>query len=129
MSYFYIIESVNGRVGFGITSNPIERNKQYAAHSGDIIKFKYIYSGLKSHAHALEQIIKNQWFDDLWWIEDWKTEWLLKDIKIDDFHNRVHQLIIDRHLKLKLIVTDFDFTQSTNFKDLLLTMTKKNSII
>ena len=112
MYYFYIIESVGGRVGFGITTNPTERNKQYVSHSGDMLKFRYLYGGMRSHATALERTIKTQWEDDLWKVEDWKTEWLTSDISLTDFEKRVKNLIDERHLKLKLVATDFDFTMS-----------------
>lgn len=110
MYYFYIIKSVGGRLGFGITSNPTERNKQYTSHSGDMVKFIYLYGGLKTHASALERTIKTQWVDKLWKIEGWKTEWLNSDIDMHEFVNDVNSLITDRHLKVELIATDFDFT-------------------
>lgn len=110
MYYFYIIQSVGGRVGFGITTNPTERNKQYVSHSGDMLKFRYLYGGIKAHATALERIIKTQWVDDLWKIEGWNTEWLVSDVNLKAFHERVVELINERHLKLSLVATDFDFT-------------------
>ena len=123
MYFFYIIESVGGRVGFGITSNPTERNKQYTSHSGDVVKFKYLYGGMKSHATALERTIKTQWVDDLWKIEGWKTEWLVSDVKLTDFASRVESLIAERHLKVKLVATDFDFTTELN------SLTTDNNIV
>lgn len=114
MYYFYVIKSLGGRLGFGITSNPTERNKQYTSHSGDIVKFTHLYGGLKTHASALERIIKTQWIDNLWKIEGWKTEWLNRDINIDEFIEHVDSLITQRHLKIELIATDFDFTNPLN---------------
>jgi hypothetical protein len=109
--YFYIIVSVGGRVGFGITKNYYERNKQYASHSGDIVSFVRLYAGSETHANALESIIKKQYVDNLWWVDDWKTEWLNKDISLKVFEKHVEDLIQDRHMKLKLLVKDYDFTQ------------------
>lgn len=111
MYYFYIIESVGGRVGFGITTNPTERNKQYASHSGDIVKFRYLYGGMKTHATALERTIKTQWVDDLWKVEGWNTEWLVSDITLDEFFSKVDDMVRERHLNLRLVAVDFDFTK------------------
>lgn len=111
MYYFYIIESVGGRIGFGITTDPRERNKQYASHSGDIVKFRYLYGGMKTHATALESTIKKQWVDDLWKVEGWKTEWLADQIGLAEFHERVSDLIRERHINVRLVATDFDFTK------------------
>jgi hypothetical protein len=113
MYCFYIIVSVGGRVGFGITKNYYERNKQYASHSGDIVKFVRVYSGAEAHANALESIIKKQYVDNLWWVDDWKTEWLNKDITVDQFQTHVENLIKDRHMKLTLTAQDYDFTQDS----------------
>jgi len=113
MHDFYIIVSVGGRVGFGITGNRRERNKQYASHSGDIVKFACVYSGPETHTSSLESIIKKQYVDKLWWVDDWKTEWLLKDISLEEFHTHVDNLIKDRHIKVKLTAQDYDFTQES----------------
>jgi predicted GIY-YIG superfamily endonuclease len=110
MYYFYVIQSVGNRVGFGITSNPVERNKQYVSHSGDVVKFRYLYGGIKAHAMALERTIKTQWVDDIWKVEGWSTEWLISTIGLEDFASRISDLIKERHLKLELVAKNFDFT-------------------
>lgn len=111
MYYLYLVQSSKGRAGFGISQDPVERNKQYSSHSGDIIKFPFLYGGLRSHAKALERTIKTQYVDNLWIIDDWKTEWLADNISIDSLKEYVDELINERHFRLSLIKTDFDFTK------------------
>ena len=112
MSYYlYLITSVGGRAGFGIAADYKERNKQYASHSGDIVKFSCIYQGQRSHAKALERTIKTQFADNIWTIDDWKTEWLVSDVEMTILKKYVDQLIQERHYKLSVLATDYDFTQ------------------
>jgi len=112
MSYYlYLITSVGGRAGFGIAADYKERNKQYASHSGDIVKFSFIYQGQRSHAKALERTIKTQFADNIWVVDDWKTEWLISDVPMSKLQSYVEELINERHYKLELLTTDYDFTQ------------------
>ena len=110
MYNFYLIESTGGRVGFGITQDKKERNKQYCSHAGDIVKMQ-IYSGLRTHAKALERTIKTQYVDNIWTIEDWQTEWLNKDVTLSQLQAYVDQLIEERHFQLELTHKNYDFTQ------------------
>ena len=111
MYKFYIIENLRGRAGFGIAQDEKERNKQYTSHSGDLIKFPFLYGGQRSHAKALERTIKTQWVDNLWIVDDWETEWLKDGITIQMLKEHVDQLIKTRHYKLQLVATDYDFRQ------------------
>jgi hypothetical protein len=113
MSYhLYLVTSVGGRAGFGITTDYRERNKQYASHSGDVVKFSYLYSGLRNHAKAIERTIKTQFVDNIWIIDDWKTEWLIKDVPMSALKAYVETLLKERPFyKLTLLATDYDFTQ------------------
>jgi hypothetical protein len=111
MYHFYIIISAFGRIGFGIAQDKKERNKQYCSHSGGIVKFVRVYGGQRTHAKALERTIKIQYADNIWIVDDWKTEWLNDDIKIEDFETYVDQLINERHFRLNLIAKNYDFTQ------------------
>ena len=112
MSYhLYLVTSVGGRAGFGITEDYRERNKQYASHSGDIVKFSYIYSGLRTKVRALERTIKRQYVDNIWMVDDWKTEWLVKDVSIDQLRVYVQNLNDTRYYGLTLFAKDYDFTQ------------------
>jgi hypothetical protein len=110
MYYFYIIISVGGRVGFGIAQNIYERNKQYCSHAGDIVNM-HVYGGLRTHAKALERTIKTQYVDNLWVIDDWTTEWLNSGIGVDELQEYVDQLIVERHLDVRLVMKDYNFTQ------------------
>lgn len=109
--YFYIVESLSGRIGFGIAQNIHERNKQYCSHAGDIVKMA-VYGGQRTHAKALERTIKTKFVDDLWKMEDWTTEWLNKDIDMSTFKKLVDELIAERHYRVSLLATDFDFRKS-----------------
>ena len=44
-------------------------------------------------------------------VDDWKTEWLIKDVSMSELQIYVQDLIDTRHYKLKLLATDYDFTQ------------------
>jgi hypothetical protein len=111
MYYFYIIVSLGGRVGFGITKNPPERNQQYCSHAGGIVKFVLLYGGIRAHAKALERTIKTQYIDNLWLVGDWKTEWLNENVTAATLQAYVDDLIATRHMNLKLVATEYDFTQ------------------
>jgi hypothetical protein len=110
MYYLYLIESLGGRVGFGIAQNPKERNKQYCSHAGGIVNM-HLYGGLRAHAKALERTIKTQYVDNIWTIEDWQTEWLNDDIPMSQLKEYVETLIAERHFRLQLIATDYNFTK------------------
>lgn len=110
MYNFYIIISVGGRIGFGIAQDIRERNKQYCSHAGDIVKM-YVYQGQRTHAKALERTIKTQYIDNIWVIDDWRTEWLNKDITANQLKEYVDELIAERHFHLNLVAKDYDFTQ------------------
>lgn len=112
MYNFYIIQGPSGRVGFGITQDRKERNKQYCSHCGTIVKFTHVYSGLRGHAKALERIIKVQYADNIWKLGDWDTEWLNDNITVADLQQYVDQIIAERHIEVTLTETDFDFTQA-----------------
>lgn len=110
MYYFYLIESLGGRAGFGIAQDPKERNKQYCSHAGGIVNM-HLYGGLRAHAKALERTIKTQYIDNIWKIEDWKTEWLNDDVPMSDLKKYVESLIHERHFKLKLVAKGYNFLQ------------------
>ena len=118
MYFFYLIESVGGRAGFGICQDFKERNKQYVSHSGDIVKFKYLYGGIRGHAKDLERLIKIQYVDNLWQLEDWKTEWLNDLVKMPQLQEYVDSLLKERpFLRLKLVAQDYDCTQDLEIVD------------
>lgn len=71
----------------------------------------HVYGGLRAHAKALERTIKTQYVDNIWQIEDWKTEWLNDDISMDQLKEYVDTLISERHFKLKLISENYNFLQ------------------
>jgi hypothetical protein len=110
MYYFYLIESLGGRAGFGIAQDPKERNKQYCSHAGGIVNM-HVYGGLRAHAKALERTIKTQYIDNIWQIEGWKTEWLNDDVPMCKLKEYVDSLIHERHFKLKLITDKYNFLQ------------------
>lgn len=108
MYYFYLIESLGGRAGFGIAQDIKERNKQYCSHAGGIVNM-HIYGGLRAHAKALERTIKTQYIDNIWQIEDWKTEWLNDDVPMSVLKKYVDTLIKERHFKLTALASDYNF--------------------
>jgi hypothetical protein len=110
MYYFYIIISVSGRIGFGIAQDIKERNKQYCSHAGSIVNM-VVYGGLRTHAKALERIVKTQYIDNIWIIEDWKTEWLNDNITLNDFKTYIDELITERHFRLTQVAESYNFGQ------------------
>jgi hypothetical protein len=89
---------------------PAERNKQYCSHMGGIVNMR-VYGGLRSHAKALERTIKTQYIDNIWLVDDWKTEWLKDTVPMTQLQTYVEQLISERHFRLKLIAPDWNFQQ------------------
>jgi len=82
--YLYLVQSVLGRIGFGIAKDYIERNQFYAGHSGDVLIFPVVWKGWRSHAKSLEKKIKSRLNEHIWKVEKpsgetWTTEWLNKD--------------------------------------------------
>ena len=111
--YFYIV--LGDRAGFGIAQDMKHRSQQYSSHSGRIVNFPFVFAGHRPHAKALERAIKTELYDDIWMIEDWRTEWLNDNITIDILKEIVDRLIAERHYKVECIATNYDFTkQLTN---------------
>ena len=54
---------------------------------------------------------KTQYVDNLWVIDDWTTEWLNLGIGVDELQEYVDQLIVERHLDVRLVMKDYNFTQ------------------
>jgi hypothetical protein len=111
MYYLYLIQSPFGRPGFGIMQTPPERNKQYCSHMGGIVNMR-IYGGLRAHAKALERTIKTQYIDNIWIVDDWKTEWLNDTVPMSQLIEYVESLIQERHFRLKLIAPEWNFQQA-----------------
>jgi hypothetical protein len=115
MSYhLYIVKGVGGRVGFGIATNYKDRNKHYSSHSGDIVTFPVIYAGIRAHAKAVEKTIKNELTDHIWYVDDWKTEWLDKKYDEKFLEDYVNQVIKEKHCRLKVLHRNYDFTQDVD---------------
>ena len=107
--YFYIVQG--DRTGFGIAKDMKERSQQYSSHTGRIVNFPYVYGGYKPHAQALERSIKSVMFDDIWLVEDWRTEWFNENMTVEMFKETVDRLIEERHMKIECIAKDYDFTK------------------
>jgi|11_taG_2_1085331.scaffolds.fasta_scaffold00229_31 hypothetical protein len=107
--YFYIVQG--DRAGFGIAQDMKHRSQQYSSHSGRIVNFPFVFAGHRPHAKALERTIKTELYDDIWMIEDWRTEWLNDNITIDMLKEIVDRLIAERHYKVECIATNYDFTK------------------
>jgi hypothetical protein len=73
--------------------------------SNDAVKIDLYQNG------ALERTIKTQYIDNLWIIEDWKTEWLNDNIPMSDLKEYVDNLIKERHFRLQLISSNYNFQQ------------------
>jgi predicted GIY-YIG superfamily endonuclease len=110
MYYFYLIQSPFGRAGFGITQDPKRRNQQYCSHMGGIANMQ-LYGGLKTHATALEETIKTQYIDNIWIIDDWKTEWLNETVPMSQLKSYVDELIKERHFRVKFLTDEYNFQQ------------------
>ncbi len=100
--YFYI---VNGpfRVGFGITSNHERREKDYTGAWGGLARFSYLFEGPTAQIKNLEHLIKTQYSDMCWKLDDWNTEWLDNGWSVDQLLDFVKQLITERHIPAQQI--------------------------
>ena len=107
--YFYIVQG--DRAGFGIAQDMKDRSQKYSSHSGRIVNFPYVFAGHRPHAKALERTIKTQLYDDIWMIEDWRTEWFNDNITIEMLKETVDRLIAERHMRLECVAKDYDFTK------------------
>jgi hypothetical protein len=111
MTYFYIIESIKGRPGFGITTKPMDRIQQYISHNGENIEFKDLYGGNPMQAAALETLLKTQYKNELWMVNSrvrsWKTEWMNDSWKYNSFKEFIENTIAERHFDLKVVVQNF----------------------
>lgn len=106
--YFYTITSLLGRPGFGITGNPGSRIKDYTAHWGEIATFPKLYKGYTPHIKSLESTIKKMYADDIWVIDEWRTEWLKDGLVFDDLMNTVNELLESRSFwKIELVDENF----------------------
>ena len=111
MYYLYLIENLNGRAGFGITGNPKSRNRDCVAGCGDIVDFKYLYGGSSAHVKKIENVIKNQYVDNVWKIDGRPLEWLNNDVSMDQLKDYVDTLITERHYRVELVTNDYNFTK------------------
>ena len=97
--YFYILPGPY-RLGFGITSNYLRRQKDYTGAWGGEAQFKYLFEGPTPHIKRLENIIKTMHRDMLWKLDDWETEWLDNDWTPEQLRDFVLENIAERHLKI-----------------------------
>jgi hypothetical protein len=111
MYYLYLIQSPKGRAGFGIAKNPQSRNRDYVAHCGDIVNFPYLYGGTIAHVKKIENVIKEQYIDNIWHIEGRPLEWLKDDVTVEQLKDYVDTLINERHYRVHLVAKDYNFTQ------------------
>ncbi len=110
--YFYIVQNLRGRLGFGIAKDYVERNKQYSAHSGDLIAFPLLYAGPEMKCKALERQFKKYTIDDIWLVDEWRTEWWNDYVTLDNVKEMVTDAIErKRLLEVKLFTTDYNFEQ------------------
>ena len=108
MYYFYVIKPFS-RIGFGITQDYADRNKKYCSHCGELVPFVRLYGGLQTKSKKLERDIKRQYAHNIWVVDDWKTEWLNQDVKLDDFVAFLESIIVDKHLDLRLVAENITF--------------------
>lgn len=107
--YFYIVQG--DRTGFGIAQDMKDRSQKYSSHSGRVVNFPYVYAGYKPQVQSLERSIKIVMFDDIWLVEDWRTEWFNDNITVEIFKETVDRLIAERHMKIECIAKDYNFTK------------------
>jgi len=103
--HFYILPGPF-RLGFGITSNPERREKDYTGAWGGIAKFKYLFTGPAPHVKRLENIIKSMHTDMLWCVDEWQTEWLDNGWTAEQLREFVLNLIAERHLQITEVQVD-----------------------
>jgi hypothetical protein len=97
--YFYILQGPY-RLGFGITSNPERRAKDYTGAWGGVAEFSFLFKGPPPHIKRLENVIKTMHVDMLWCLDEWRTEWLDNDWTDQQLCDFVLEIINERHLHI-----------------------------
>ena len=97
--YFYILPGPF-RTGFGITSDWERREKDYTGAWGGTAQFSHLWQGPGPHVKRVENIIKTQYRDMLWQVDEWETEWLDNGWATDQLAQLVTELVEERHLPL-----------------------------
>ena len=72
-----------GRTCFGITSNPDNRKRKYEGHTGFEVNWTKLYAGPSNHIEDLEDRIKSEFWDHLFYTTTGKYEWIREDINTD----------------------------------------------
>lgn len=100
--YFYIIKGPF-RVGFGITGDYVRRAKDYTGMWGGEAEFSYLFEGNRSQITNLERLIKTQYQEMCWKLDDWNTEWLDNGWEVDQMLEFVESLIAERHMPISRV--------------------------
>jgi hypothetical protein len=83
--------------------DPDNRQKDYTGAWGGEAKFSHLYSGPSPFINRLEGIIKIQYKELLWKLDEWETEWLDNGWTTDQLSILVDELIKTRHYPIKRI--------------------------
>jgi hypothetical protein len=102
---FYILPGPF-RLGFGITSDSVRREKDYTGAWGGIARFKYLFEGPAPHVKRLENIIKTMHREMLWKVDEWETEWLDNNWTPEQLREFVLEIVNERHLQIKEVIIE-----------------------
>lgn len=98
--YFYVLPGPY-RVGFGITNNWTQRQKDYTGAWGAPAVFAALWQGPTAHVKTLEDNLKTQHRQLLWRVDTWTTEWFDNGWNVQQVIDFVQDQITRTHLKLQ----------------------------
>ena len=111
--YLYTVLGLNGRPGFGITSNIDSRARQYTSHQGCVAIMPRVWKGSAPHINALEKVLKRD-RENLFLIESdsgvWETEWMDDGWTVEMLIDTIETLIQERFKMLEVAHEHFNFT-------------------
>ena len=117
-SFFYVIltahyikygDDLTQVLGYGITTNPKKRSKQYSDHTGIEQEFCYLYFGPTLHIKALESIVKQRVASKAHKIYGQEVEWInpKHNVSVDDMVRLVRDTIFEESFDIRLLKDDY----------------------
>lgn len=96
-------------LGYGITTNPKKRSKQYSDHTGTEQEFCSLYYGETSQIKSLESIIKQRVASKCHKIYSEPVEWLSpkSNMSVDDLVTLIADTIDQEGFKIRSLTEDY----------------------
>lgn len=85
--YLYLWQNHMGLTCFGITQNPEKRRRKYEGHTGIPINFTNLWAGPENLIKDLEDKIKTDFFQYLFYTNVGRYEWINNSVPYSDIKN------------------------------------------